>query len=105
MNACRNFSDGVSIPSITEKPVRGALKWTTRVLELIDRDRMDDFEERHEPMSIPFTDKTQSADDEQSMEAILARIRKLYQAEPEAARPRVPGRPMDQSRRPDPAPK
>jgi len=80
---------------IPSKAVRGSQEWTKRVLELIDRDCMSDFEELCELMGVPVMPIT----DEQSMEAILSRIRKLHEEEqeqggmPEAACSSVPSRP------------
>jgi hypothetical protein len=109
VNASCIYSRGSSTPSIPTKPVRGSQEWTKRVLELIDRDCINDFEELCELMGVPVMAMSDPTDDEQSMEAILGRIKKLHEEEqeqgrePEAARNCVAGRRIDQSRRPDPA--
>jgi len=57
-------------PLIPSKAVRGSQEWTKRVLELIDRDCMSDFEELCELMGVPVMPITDPTNDEQSMEAI-----------------------------------
>ena len=43
------------MPSIHPKLIRGSQEWTQRVLELINRDCMDDFAELCELMGVPLT--------------------------------------------------
>jgi len=77
------------------KHVRGSQEWTKRVVELTERNCMNDFEELCELMGVPVMEMTDPEFDELSMEAILCRIRKLHKeehqhgAETQAARPCV----------------
>lgn len=109
MRVTYNLSNEASTTSIPTKPVCGSQEWTKRVLELFARDCMNDFEELCELVGVPRKAMTNPTNDEQSMEEILARIRKLHYEEreqdqkPEAARTCVLGRPIGHSRRPDPA--
>jgi len=44
------------MPSNASQPIRGSREWTERVLELIKRDCMDDFEELCELMGLSPND-------------------------------------------------